>query len=74
MGLYSVFLAIGQIGGSFVGGIAAERAAIDGLLIATLVFMAIAVLPLYWLRRYEHHFEGAMVQREEPLSSPESSA
>ena len=62
MGLYSVFLALGQIGGSFAGGIAAERAAIDGLLVATLVFMAIAVVPLYWLRRYEHHFDGAMVQ------------
>jgi MFS family permease len=62
MGLYSVFLAIGQIGGSFAGGYAADRASIDGLLVATLVFMAIAVVPLYWLRRYEHHFEGAMVE------------
>jgi len=61
MGLYSVFLAIGQIGGSFAGGYAADIAAIDGLLIATLVFMVVALPPLYWLRRYEHHFAGAMV-------------
>jgi predicted MFS family arabinose efflux permease len=66
MGLYSVFLAIGQIGGSFAGGFAAERAAIDGLLVATLVFMAIAVLPLYWLRRYEHHFGAAIVEPRVP--------
>ena len=31
MGLYSVFLAVGQIVGSIAGGYAAERAAIDGL-------------------------------------------
>ena len=57
MGLYSVFLALGQILGSLLGGVAAEKAAIDGLLIATLVLMGIAILPLYYLRRYEHRFE-----------------
>ena len=56
MGLYSVFLALGQILGSLVGGFVAEKAAIDGLFVATLVFMAIALLPLYQLRRYEHRF------------------
>jgi MFS family permease len=59
MGLYSVFLAIGQILGSFIGGFAAEKAAIDGLLLATLVMMGIALLPLYQLRQYEHHLTGA---------------
>jgi MFS family permease len=59
MGLYSVFLAIGQILGSFIGGFAAERAAIDGLLIATLVMMGVALLPLFQLRQYEHHLGGA---------------
>jgi len=57
MGLYSVFLAIGQILGSLIGGFAAERAAIDGLLIATLVMMGVALLPLYQLRQYEHHLD-----------------
>ena len=58
MGLYSVFLGIGQILGSFIGGWAAERAAIDGLLLATLVMMGVALLPLYYLRRYEHQIDG----------------
>jgi hypothetical protein len=40
-----------------VGGLAAEKAAIDGLLVATLVLMAIAILPLYFLRRFEHRFD-----------------
>ena len=59
MGLYSVFLGIGQILGSLIGGFAAEHAAIDGLLIATLVMMGVALLPLYYLRRWEHRLDGA---------------
>ncbi len=57
MGLYSVFLALGQIGGSLLGGVAADLRGIDGLLIATLVLLAIAVLPLWRLRAYEHRIE-----------------
>lgn len=66
MGLYSVFLAIGQILGSVAGGYAAEKAAIDGLLVATLIFMGIAVLPLYHLRRYEHHFGAGAAGTQGP--------
>ncbi len=58
MGLYGVFLALGQIIGTLVGGYALDRAGLDGLFIATLVFIGIAMVPLYWLRRYEHHFEA----------------
>ena len=54
MGLYSVFLAIGHIGGSLIGGVAAEVRAIDGLLVATLVLLAVALLPLFQLRTFEH--------------------
>ncbi len=54
MGLYSVFLAVGQITGSLVGGVAADLRGIDGLLIATLVMLAIAALPLWRLRGVEH--------------------
>ena len=54
MGLYSVFLAIGQIVGSLVGGVAADMRGIDGLLVATLVMLAIALLPLFRLRSLEH--------------------
>jgi MFS family permease len=57
MGLYSVFLAIGQIGGALIGGIASEQFAFDGILIATLVLLAIALAPLFQLRAFEHRFE-----------------
>ena len=56
MGLYGVFLALGQIVGTLVGGWAADKAGFDGLLLATLLFIVIAMVPLYWLRRYEHEF------------------
>ncbi len=58
MGLYSVFLAIGQIVGAIVGGIAADWRGIDGLLIATMVMLVIALLPLAQLRRQEHYVGG----------------
>ena len=40
MGLYSVFLAIGQIIGSLIGGFAADWRGIDGMLIATVGLLA----------------------------------
>ena len=46
MGLYSVFLALGQIIGSLIGGVAADWLGIDGMFIATLVLLGIAVVPL----------------------------
>lgn len=54
MGLYSVFLAVGQIGGSLVGGEAARMAGIDGLLVGTLILLFIALVPLARLREVEH--------------------
>ncbi len=54
MGLYSVFLAVGQIAGSLLGGVAADWRGLDGILLATLGLLAIAVLPLWRLRAYEH--------------------
>ncbi len=54
MGLYSVFLALGQITGSLLGGVAADLRGIDGMLVLTLLLLGIAVLPLSRLRRYEH--------------------
>jgi MFS family permease len=58
MGLYSVFLAIGQIVGAIVGGFAADWRGIDGLLIATMGMLVIALLPLAQLRRQEHYVGG----------------
>jgi MFS family permease len=59
MGLYSVFLAIGQIAGSLIGGVASEAFAFDGILVATLVLLAVALAPLFQLRAFEHRFESA---------------
>ena len=59
MGLYSVFLALGQIIGSLIGGVAADWLGIDGMFIATLVLLGIAVVPLAQLRTQEHQFDQA---------------
>jgi len=73
MGLYSVFLALGQIVGSLIGGVAADRYGIDGLLVATFALLALALGPLALLRRQEHqlgfddpeHGPGAAPMAEE---------
>jgi MFS family permease len=54
MGLYSVFLGIGQILGALISGVAGELAGIDGLLITSSGLIVIALLPLGRLRRSEH--------------------
>jgi len=56
MGLYSVFLGIGQITGSILGGVAAQRAGLDGIFVVSFVLLGIALLPISHLRRYEHRF------------------
>jgi MFS family permease len=66
MGLYSVFLAIGQIVGSLIGGFAAEWGGIDGMLLATFALLAVALLPLANLRRQEHEIDGTAVIGELP--------
>ena len=59
MGLYSVFLAVGQIAGSLTGGVAAQALGIDGMFIATLILLGIAVIPLAQLRGQEHQLDGS---------------
>jgi MFS family permease len=54
MGLYSVFLGVGQIIGALASGTAADWAGIDGLLLASLALLLIAVLPIQRLRASEH--------------------
>ncbi|HEX2221641.1 MAG TPA: MFS transporter, partial [Candidatus Limnocylindria bacterium] len=56
MGLYSVFLGVGQIVGSLVSGSAADWLGIDGLLLASLALLVVALLPLARLRADEHLF------------------
>jgi len=64
MGLYSVFLALGQIIGAIVGAVVASWWAFDGILMATLVLLGIALMPLARLRRFEFRFQ------ETPASGP----
>jgi MFS family permease len=66
MGLYSVFLALGQIGGSLLGGYAAAWRGIDGLLAGTVLVLIIALIPLARLRREEH-----LLELEYPELAPE---
>ena len=54
MGLYSVFLGLGQIVGSVVSGGAADWLGIDGLLLASVALLVVALLPLAALRSSEH--------------------
>jgi MFS family permease len=58
MGLYSVFLGVGQIGGALLGGLAAEWRGMDGLMLGTGIVLALALLPLWRLRRVEHYVSG----------------
>jgi MFS family permease len=58
MGLYSVFLGIGQIVGALLGGAAAEWRGMDGLIVATGALLLIALIPLSRLRRVEHYLSG----------------
>jgi MFS family permease len=59
MGLYSVFLGLGQISGSLVAGFAANAFGLDGVLGASVVLLAVAVVPLVALRRHEHYLGGS---------------
>jgi MFS family permease len=71
MGLYSVFLAVGQIIGAMLGGIASEAAAITGILIATLLLLIVALLPLWRLRDYEHTFVAGPGGPQPVVAEPE---
>ncbi|MFI5259662.1 MAG: MFS transporter [Candidatus Limnocylindrales bacterium] len=53
MGLYSVFLGVGQVLGAVVGGIAASWRGIDGLVVATAALLAIGMAALVNLRSQE---------------------
>jgi MFS family permease len=65
MGLYSVFLGLGQIIGSLLGGIAADLRGIDGILVGTLLLLGLGLFPLARLRRFEHVVEGGPEGRVE---------
>lgn len=62
MGLYSVFLGLGQIIGSVLGGVAAQRAGLDGIFVVSFVLLAVALLPISHLRGYEHRLGGGAAE------------
>jgi MFS family permease len=77
MGLYSVFLGLGQIVGSLIGGAAAQAAGLDGIFVASLVLLGVALLPLAHLRRYEHHVGGPATPpspADDPIPATDPSA
>jgi MFS family permease len=53
MGLYSVFLGLGQVLGAVVGGLFATWKGIDGLLVATAILLTIGLVALANLRRQD---------------------
>jgi MFS family permease len=67
MGLYSVFLAVGQIAGAVIGAAAAEAWAFDGILVATLLLQVVALLPLARLRRFEFEFQPTPASGPDPV-------
>lgn len=70
MGLYSVFLALGQITGSLTGGAAAEWQGVDGLLLVSALLLAVALAPLRWLRGSEHLVPGAIPSAPATIAVP----
>lgn len=59
MGLYSVFLGLGQVIGAVVGGVAASIKGIDGLIAATALLLVIGMAALIHLRASE----GELLER-----------
>jgi len=53
MGLYSVFLGVGQVLGALIGGVAASWKGIDGLIVATAGLLVVGSIALMNLRAHE---------------------
>jgi MFS family permease len=61
MGLYSVFLGIGQVLGAILGGLAASWKGIDGLIVATIGLLAVGIGALLNLRAHESVLVSAVL-------------
>jgi MFS family permease len=70
MGLYSVFLGLGQVIGAVVGGVAASWKGIDGLIVATFVLLAIGIGALANLRAQEGELLSQALSRASPQPGP----
>jgi MFS family permease len=66
MGLYSVFLGLGQVLGAVAGGVAATWKGIDGLIVATAAILAVGLLALLNLRAHEAALLEAAAAAERP--------
>ena len=72
MGLYSVFLALGQVIGAIVAGAAAQWKGMDGLLIASFALLVLAIIPLRFLRAAEHELPAHPSAAVRPAGGGES--
>jgi MFS family permease len=68
MGLYSIFLGLGQILGNGLGGIFARSFGFDGLIYLTVILASIALLSLLWLFRQERCMPISMPPHDAPGS------
>ncbi len=74
MGLYSVFLGLGQVIGALVGGLAATWNGIDGLAVATGVLLVIGITALLRLRANEALFAAVSATAAGPPLWPSTLA
>jgi MFS family permease len=64
MGLYSVFLGLGQVVGAVLGGFASTWNGIDGLIVATAALLAVGMIALVNLRAHEGSILEAALKEE----------
>jgi hypothetical protein len=72
MGLYSVFLGLGQVIGAVIGGVAASWKGIDGLIVATAGLLVIGIVTLLNLRAHEGALIAGAGGQGPPVSIRES--
>jgi MFS family permease len=64
MGLYSVFLGLGQLLGSGLGGVFAQYWGFDGLIYLTVLLALVALISLLFLFRYDRRFSSLVETRK----------
>ena len=72
MGLYSVFLGVGQVLGAVIGAVAASWKGIDGLVVATAFLLVIGIAALVNLRAHEGPVVDSLAGRRGSVSISES--
>jgi MFS family permease len=69
MGLYSIFLGLGQILGNGLGGVFAGLYGFDGLVYLTVILASVALISLLWLFRQERKREWVSAPQMGPKSA-----